>query len=218
MGSWARRAEDLRFIDENAAAQRVTVSPSEDEGEDVDRTFSGSDPSSARASEAAMGANMTRCRAGHGRYGCCRLPPPDTLLPSWEAAWPSHCPEESPSQSAPGLSVGLHILPTAKAMPCGPCVSLSGRFCSLVCLPASWPSRHPSLPWATREPDACCRPPRPLGLAFRMIIAQLWQCFCASPSPLHPVLQPCLNGFFLPECSILLLTFHLHPMKSQPPT
>lgn len=143
MGSWARRAEDLRFIDENAAAQRVTVSPSEDEGEDVDRTFSGSDPSSAQASEAATGANMTRCRAGHGRCGCCRLPPPDTLLLSWEAAWASQCPEERPSQSAPGLGVGLHILPTAKAVLCGPCVSLSGHFHSLVYLPASWPSRHP---------------------------------------------------------------------------
>lgn len=59
--------------------------------------------------------------------------------PQPESPWPACC--------TPCLSVGLHILPTAKAMALW-VLRLSQP------LPVSWPSRHPAPPRAMREPGS----------------------------------------------------------------
>lgn len=87
----------------------------------MEGTFEGSDWSLAWALEVAMGGHVTWCRAIHGCCGCCQPPPPGDAVAILEGGVGFLLPHEQPQPEWPACcrsrrSVGLHIVPTAKAM------------------------------------------------------------------------------------------------------
>lgn len=83
-----------------------------------------------------------------------------------------------------------HFIPTARAMPRGPCFSLRGHFYSLVSACTDPLGHHPA-----QTPVPSCV----LRLALRTAMTQPCSVPCwprlPLPPPLHPVLKPCLRGF-----------------------
>lgn len=174
----------------------------------------------ALAVKAALGPNMARGREEPGAQKCCPHAnhPVVVILGGGE---PPGASKEGLAATCP-LNTWLHAGDSAPVHRSGPpFLHPTLSFCILASLSASWPPccfpvsfpssrlmNHPGAQLTPPRAQSGSRGPR------RPTVAVL-SCEPLPSSPLHPVLQPCLKAFSLPEGSILHGTFHFCPVRSQ---